>query len=671
MRKLLFTLLLITVTSLVFCQNRNAILQESFDSPNLPSGWSIYDDGASNWIIALSDIAGGIPNELQFGWTPIFSGTTRVIAAPVNLTGISSATLSFKHYVDVYEGSATIGFATSSDNGSTWNTAWSKSYDTDGNYEVFEIFDSPDMGKDNVLICLFFEGSSYNINFWYFDDIEILSQNQIDINLVGIDNHDYVLYGENQISFTVQNMGESNIESFEASYTLDGDTFTESFQTDISPMGEETFIFSHINDIDLGTHELSIDIISVNNSVDENDSNNHAAKEMTAVMALTQKIAMIEHFSSSTCGPCVEVNALMKELTTNNPGKYTYVKYAMNWPAIGDLYYTSEGEVRKVLYDVRSVPTLILDGSGDIAGVVTQDDIDRIVNTPSIADIRASFTMEGSTIKVIADILSYIELQGFRAFISVNEKTTTENASSNGETEFHHIMMKMLEDAEGNEISIAAGEYQRLEFSHDMSTTHVEDINDLEVALWLQNLDTKEIINSRFAYEYCEHVYPINNLKLENNIDKILISWDAPQNDMATGYNIYINGELVKENHNDLSHEYTLTENGLYCVEVVALYNEKSSVAVADMIDAIASIDEENITTFNIYPNPASDFVKITAHGSQLETIKIYNSLGMLVEEIEVSADEVEINTSEYKSGIYFIQVYSDNKTTNKKVIKL
>ena len=327
--------------------------------------------------------------------------------------------------------------------------------------------------------------------------------------------------------------------------------------------------------------------------------------------------------------------------------------------------------MRKVLYDVRSVPTLILDGSGDIAGVVTQDDIDRIVNTPSIADIRASFTMEGSTIKVIADILSYIELQGFRAFISVNEKTTTENASSNGETEFHHIMMKMLEDAEGNEISIAAGEYQRLEFSHDMSTTHVEDINDLEVALWLQNLDTKEIINSRFAYEYCEHVYPINNLKLENNIDKILISWDAPQNDMATGYNIYINGELVKENHNDLSHEYTLTENGLYCVEVVALYNEKSSVAVADMIDAIASIDEENITTFNIYPNPASDFVKITAHGSQLETIKIYNSLGMLVEEIEVSADEVEINTSEYKSGIYFIQVYSDNKTTNKKVIKL
>ena len=95
--------------------------------------------------------------------------------------------------------------------------------------------------------------------------------------------------------------------------------------------------------------------------------------------------------------------------------------------------------------------------------------------------------------------MSYIKIDSVRAFISINEKTTTENVATNGETEFHHIMMKMLADDKGNPINLKAGEYKRLEFSYDMSQTFMEDINDLEVALWLQDNETKEIYNSHFA----------------------------------------------------------------------------------------------------------------------------------------------------------------------------
>ena len=675
MRKsLLFALFILFTTYNLFSQNAGIIFQETFDSENLPAGWSIVDNGASNWMIARSDIAGGIPNELQFGWTPPYEGVTRAIYSSINFSGITSATLSLKHNVDVYEGSAeaggTIGIATSSDNGNTWNTAWSKHYDTDGTYEVFELFDSPDLGKDNVKLCIFFEGNSYNINFWFFDDIYINSQNQIDLSLTNINNEDYVLFGDNAISFCVQNMGETNIESFEASYTLNGETVTESFTTDLAPMESEDFSFETEQYLQLGSYELNIELISANGNSDENDSNNSLSKNIMASAGLSQKIPMIEHFSSSTCGPCVEVNSIMHELTDANAGKFTYVKYAMDWPAMGDPYYNGDGAIKKAFYSVSAVPTIFFDGTTTVNGIITQEDIDSKISQPSIANIRGSFNIDGNTIKVIADFMSYIDMDDVSAFISINEKTTTGNTGSNGETEFHHIMMKMLDDADGNELDIKAYEYQRFEFTYDMSQTDVEDMNDLEVALWIQDKESKNIVNSRFAYEYCEHVYPARDIKLESSNNKLIVSWEAPQEGEPSGYDIYINDLLTAENINELSHSIDITESAMMSVEVVAKYGDMESVGIIDMIDFVVGIEENVTENIKVYPNPAKDFVKLTAQGSTLKAIKVYNCLGMIFEEINVNANEIVIDITDYNSGIYFLNIETENGNHIQKVIK-
>ena len=684
MRKLLLISFFVLMTiSNSLCQDRGVIYQEKFDATGFPVGWSIMGDGASNWMIAQSCNAGGEPNELQFGWTPLFEGLSRIITAPINFTGITSATISFKHSVDVYEGSSTIGIATSSNNGNSWNTVWSETYDTDGIYEVEALFNSPDLGKDNVMMCLFFEGSSYNINFWFFDDIVIESQNANDVSLISINNHDYILAGENEFSFTMQNIGEIKVESFEASYTIDGETVSETFSTDLPPMERETYTFETTKYLELGSHNIEIEVTSVNGEEDQNATNNIIEKEIVTAPSLAQRIPMIEHFSSSTCGPCVSVNALMKKLTEDNAGRFTYVKYPMSWPAIGDPYYTSEGGIRKSFYNVSGVPTLFLDGSIDETSVITQEELDANYNLPSAVNIRGSFNMEGNTINITADFMSYIDIQNVEAFISINEKTTTENTGSNGETEFHHIMMKM-ENADGNEISINAGEYQRIEFSHDMSTTHVEDINDLEVAIWLQDTDTKKMFNSRFAYEYTEHVFPVENLRLEEDgNNNIIISWYAPQNENASGYNIYINNVLAAENNTALSYTHPMDETGTYFVEVVALYGEKTSVGTFGTIDAVLDINESASDNISIYPNPAKDVVKLSANSHQLSAVRIYNCLGMLVDEITVGtrlatstvkvetqhATSIEINVSDYNAGIYFIDVETSNGNFIKKMI--
>ena len=60
---------------------------------------------------------------------------------------------------------------------------------------------------------------------------------------------------------------------------------------------------------------------------------------------------------------------------------------------------------------------------------------------------------------------------------------------------------------------------------------------------------------------------------------------------------------------------------------------------------------------FSIYPNPASDFVKISSTSSQPSIVKVYNCLGMLVEEFEMNSEEIGINISDYNSGVYFVEV--------------
>jgi hypothetical protein len=197
-------------------------------------------------------------------------------------------------------------------------------------------------------------------------------------------------------------------------------------------------------------------------------------------------------------------------------------------------------------------------------------------------DVRGSFTVNDNTISVIADVMPYIDADA-RIYISVNEKETHGNVGSNGETSFHHVFMKMLPDAQGSTVNFTSCELQRLEFTQDMSGTHVEEMSDLEVSIWVQNHSSKEVFNSHFAYEYTEvHPYPVENLTVSGASRGLLTaSWNAPTNGNPNGYNVYVNGVLVAENITDTQYSFEGQPDEFYVVGVVALYeNDMTSVKV-------------------------------------------------------------------------------------------
>ena len=683
MKKTLLLTIALLLSIAAFAQSRGIILNETFDSASLPEGWTTSEGAEENWIISQTNNAGGSANELQLSWWPVIYGSSRVMTTPVNLSGINEVVVSFSHYLDNQINEYTLSIATSTD-GNDWNTAWSQTYGETGLYEVEQLISTPDMGNENVYFSIFYEGSSFTMNGWYFDNFQISTQDNLDIELLSVDMTEMLNYGFHDVRFTVQNTGSTTIESVEATFKdffNNGNIVTETFEVNIESLEKQELTFTEKAYLAPGTYVMPIEIVSVNGTDDSNDGNNFIEKEINVGMGLTQKIPMIESFSSSTCGYCVEANIMMNEVLEANPGRYTYTKYPVNFPGTGDPYYFNEVAGRAGYYQVSSAPEFYLDGSLQEYNIVTQEALDESYNTPSFVNIRGTFNVDDNTINITADFMSYIKMENVRAFVSVNEKTTTENASSNGETEFHHIMMKMLDSPTGNVVNINAGEYQRLEFTHDMSSTNVEEMNDLEVALWLQNYETGEIYNSHFAYENSEHAYPVQNLRsaIVGDCITLHIDWDAPEEGTPVGYNIYVNGELIEENFTGNSYSDVTIAGDLYddkhvhIAEVVAVYeNGMTSVAAIAIIDNdwtnVAETEDVNVM---IYPNPAKDVVRLSTDNSQQTTVRIYNVMGMLVgTQLATSAtNEIEINVSDYNPGIYFFNIQTENGSVTKKIV--
>lgn len=587
MKKLLLFAFAILFAMGAMAQNRAVLIQESFDGSSIPSGWSISGQ-TSNWSVSATNNAGGQASEMKLDWSPQFNGMTRLVSPAVDLTGLSSVVFSFKHALDNYSGSNTIGVATSSDNGTTWNTGWSQSYATSASWAVSESITTPDMGQANVRFCIYFNGSSYNINDWYFDDITVFTLENLDLGVEATTLPAFIGSGATTMGINVFNYGVTAVTSVEASYQVEGEeAVSETFSVNIPSLGNTTLNFTEPCTFIPGSYNVTFSIDKVNGVDDDIADNNTLSSEVSVALTTAERIPMIEHFSSSTCGPCVSVNTTMLNFCNNNPGRFTYTKYQMNWPGSGDPYYTEEGGVRRTYYSVNAVPQCFLDGQDQGYAAVQQSVFDQHANIAAFMDIRGSFAVTGNTINVKVDVMPYVDANA-RLYVSVNEKETHNNVGTNGETSFHHVFMKMLPHAQGTTIDFVANELQHIEFTQDMSGTHVEEMSDLEVSIWVQEYTTKEMFNSRFAYEYTDvHPYPVENLALGLGGDQLLASWDAPADGTPTGYDVYVNGELAATAITDTEYTFAGDPNAFNFVEVVALYpdNMTSVKAAASMED--------------------------------------------------------------------------------------
>ena len=308
-------------------QNRAMLIQESFDGSSIPTGWSIIGQ-TNNWSVSATQNAGGTANEMKLDWSPQFNGMTRLVTPAVDLTGINSVVFAFKHALDNYQGTNSIGIATSSDGGTTWHEGWTQGYNSSGSWAVSQEITTADMGQASVHFCIYFNGSSYNINDWYFDDITVFTLENLDLGIASSSVPSFVGSGNTPLDIEVFNYGSTTVTSVEATYQIDGEApVTETFNVNIASLQNATLNFTEVPSFIPGSYVIDYTINKVNGVDDDVLDNNQYTSNVSVAIAAVDKIPMIEHFSSSTCGPCVSVNTTMLNFCNNNAGRFTYTKY--------------------------------------------------------------------------------------------------------------------------------------------------------------------------------------------------------------------------------------------------------------------------------------------------------------------------------------------------------
>ncbi len=412
---------------------------------------------------------------------------------------------------------------------------------------------------------------------------------------------------------------------------------------------------------------ISLFIIS---SIDAQQVQTKISKKGTSI--LIPKKPLMEDFTSSTCHPCAVLNEDLIPWAEEHEGEFMLLKYPVNWPGVGDPYYTSEIGNRVDYYNVTGVPSVHINAT--YAGWQFEDIIpyyEAALNEESSFDIASSFSMSGSQITINTHILAYAEYDDLKVHTVVFEKTTEGNIGTNGETEFHHVVMKMLPSFSGAEADFL--EYESYDFSQtaNLSLTYIEDFNDLGVVIFIQNDLDMEVYQSDYSLE------------------------DANYSDDASLSSILVDGQPIQGFSPDI-YEYDVvlpeSPSELPAVSVeLAEENAQSFIYQCEEIPGDAQIKvfaedlagQQNYTVHftigtitdeliysqsaGVYPNPSEDVLNIR-NWDQLSKVEILTMDGRCVYTMSHPTKTHDI--SYLQAGVYLVKLYQAN-SSNFKMEKL
>jgi hypothetical protein len=109
------------------------------------------------------------------------------------------------------------------------------------------------------------------------------------------------------------------------------------------------------------------------------------------------------------------------------------------------------------------------------------------------------------------------------------------------------------------------------------------------------------------------------------------------------------------------------TNGNLYLDTVQGYLNPRMYLTLG--LGTALSINELIAQTTEIYPNPANNVLNIVSYTVGIEKINIYNLNGQLVLNKEVNNNQKTLNISSLESGIYIVDILSENTSVKRKLV--
>lgn len=204
------------------------VFEEDFSNDSL-AYWTVMGEGADNWSTVETNQAGGEAPEAEMYFSPIFTGTTRLVSPVINTSGHTTLILSFLHVLEVWSGGGNFWVAveTTSDGGTTWNQVWELYWDSTDDYYAMEFLgvNTADVGSDSFQFCFKFEDNSDLLDWWRIDNIILEEPYTYDVAttaILGLD--DIINDGDDvMVAAEVTNFGTETV-TFDVNLAIDDGT---------------------------------------------------------------------------------------------------------------------------------------------------------------------------------------------------------------------------------------------------------------------------------------------------------------------------------------------------------------------------------------------------------------------------------------------------------------
>ncbi|GAB1447068.1 hypothetical protein MASR2M44_00570 [Bacteroidota bacterium] len=411
----------------------------------------------------------------------------------------------------------------------------------------------------------------------------------------------------------VTNYGAQSLTSFKINYQVNnGQTQTMNILgVDIAPSGGE-FEFTHNIPYVAsasGAADFKVWITDPNGGADGDLTNNEKSGSVIVVDRTIPRRALHEVFTSSTCPPCKPGNETLTEVLNTRVGKWSVIKYQYYFPGTGDPYFTPEALARATYYGgVSAVPNMFIDGGwNDNPNGFDEDIFDQFQTTPSIVDIKTSLTMTGSKADISVKVTPTADMPtgNYKLRVAIVERETVKNIKTNGETSFHFVMKKMVPNETGTTFTFPVKETEKtvnLSYTFpgsyrlagsatkssgaaptgsnyngiDIATENsVEEPWDLAVVAFIQNDDTKEILQSSWTVQdwaigMKENVKNASDFNVYPNpaTNDLVIEWNGSKD--AKFRMLDLNGkEVMSEMSINSSINIENLNTGIYVIEMV------------------------------------------------------------------------------------------------------
>ncbi len=245
-----------------------------------------------------------------------------------------------------------------------------------------------------------------------------------------------------------------------------------------------------------------------------------------------RQFVLYEHFTQASCGFCGIYNAdFHDEILENNQGNIHHISYHTAWPGIDPMNAFNASEVQEKVdyYSVGDLPAMMMNGN-DIGGPqnASQFELDaaQAYTSPLRVNISEEDNGDGSrtaTIQIYSALDSGLDNAVLRTAVVERMINYDMMPGNNGETDFPNVFRQSLNTTDGQVISLPiVGNTEEYSFDYDLDSEWEAD--EVYVIAWLQEEDTKAVINSGSSIDpKWEHVPSTTNFEDGSDGDAVFL----------------------------------------------------------------------------------------------------------------------------------------------------